>query len=167
MRTESCGSNVLTCYCSDDPYYCGLRARIPNFAKSKAQKEKESKYAGIGAMRDIGGVGGHHLVWGGPQRGYLDNGKSGPTTSHSPCSLQSLPTIHFYFPVPKGINMTAPPNHPDPIYAGFSRPFERNPTTRVPTQHHRGGKLGHWTPDSHTSNLTNFSYLINFAHLMT
>ena len=27
----------------DDPYYCGLRARIPNFAKSKAQKEKESK----------------------------------------------------------------------------------------------------------------------------
>merc|ERR1711874_887248 len=41
----------------DDPYYCGLRARIPNFAKSKAQKEKESKYAGIGAMRDIGGVG--------------------------------------------------------------------------------------------------------------
>jgi len=97
----------------DDPYYCGLRARIPNFAKSKAQKEKESKYAGIGAMRDIGGVGGHHLVWGGHQRGYLDN-------------------------VPKGINMTAPPNHPDPIYAGFSRPFERNPTTRVATQHHRG-----------------------------
>jgi len=101
----------------DDPYYCGLRARIPNFAKSKAQKEKESKYAGIGAMRDIGGVGGHHLVWGGPQRGYLDN-------------------------VPKGINMTAPANHPDPIYAGFSRPFERNPTTRVPTSHvaqqHRG-----------------------------
>ena len=26
----------------DDPYYCGLRARIPNFAKSKAQKEKEA-----------------------------------------------------------------------------------------------------------------------------
>lgn len=65
----------------DDPYYCGLRARIPNFAKSKAQKErerereKESKYAGIGAMRDIGGIGGHHLVWGGPQRGYMDNGE--------------------------------------------------------------------------------------------
>ena len=47
---------------------------------------------------------------------------------------------HSYFPVPKGINMTAPPNHPDPIYAGFSRPFERNPTTRVATQHHRGGE---------------------------
>ena len=30
------------CMISDDPYYCGLRARIPNFAKSKAQKEKES-----------------------------------------------------------------------------------------------------------------------------
>ncbi|XP_023342300.1 uncharacterized protein LOC111712024 [Eurytemora carolleeae] len=27
----------------DDPYYCGLRARIPNFAKSKSQKERESK----------------------------------------------------------------------------------------------------------------------------
>ena len=26
----------------DDPYYCGLRARIPNFAKTKAQKEKEA-----------------------------------------------------------------------------------------------------------------------------
>merc|ERR1712117_186979 len=97
----------------DDPYYCGLRARIPNFAKSKAQKEKESKYAGVGAMRDIGGPGGHHLVWGGPQRGYMDN-------------------------VPKGINMTAPAGHPDPIYAGFARPFERNPTTRVPSGQHRG-----------------------------
>jgi len=105
----------------DDPYYCGLRARIPNFAKSKAQKEreKESKYAGIGAMRDIGGIGGHHLVWGGHQRGYMDN-------------------------VAKGVNMQAPANHPDPIYAGFARPFERNPTTRVaPTQQHRGGKLSH------------------------
>ena len=25
----------LTKHCPDDPYYCGLRARIPNFAKSK------------------------------------------------------------------------------------------------------------------------------------
>ena len=73
---------------SDDPYYCGLRARIPNFAKSRAQKEKErekqergeSKYAGVGAMRDIGGPGGHHLVWGGPQRGYMDNGESTEVT---------------------------------------------------------------------------------------
>ena len=72
-----------TIFFSDDPYYCGLRARIPNFAKSRAQKEKErekqergeSKYAGVGAMRDIGGPGGHHLVWGGPQRGYMDNGE--------------------------------------------------------------------------------------------
>ena len=75
----------------DDPYYCGLRARIPNFAKSKAQKEKESKYAGIGAMRDIGGVGGHHLVWGGPQRGYLDNGES-CTLSHSTLSPSPQPS---------------------------------------------------------------------------
>ena len=158
--------HLLTKYCPDDPYYCGLRARIPNFAKSKAQKEKESKYAGIGAMRDIGGVGGHHLVWGGPQRGYLDNGESNTIsrdtititltsltvtmiihiTSHHLALLSQLsPHSHSSFPVPKGINMTAPPNHPDPIYAGFSRPFERNPTTRVPTQHHRGGKSGHST----------------------
>ena len=132
---------LMTLLCSDDPYYCGLRARIPNFAKSKAQKEKESKYAGIGAMRDIGGVGGHHLVWGGHQRGYLDNGK---THSHLPPLSHHSHYSHYivtYFPVPKGINMTAPPNHPDPIYAGFSRPFERNPTTRVATQHHRGGEL--------------------------
>lgn len=26
----------------DDPYYCGLRARIPNFAKSKAQRDRET-----------------------------------------------------------------------------------------------------------------------------
>ena len=98
---EDC--NLLTKYCPDDPYYCGLRARIPNFAKSKAQKEKESKYAGIGAMRDIGGVGGHHLVWGGPQRGYLDNGESNTMTeqhhqhrhlSHSHCHCLSHHTSH-------------------------------------------------------------------------
>jgi hypothetical protein len=45
----------------DDPYYCGLRARIPNFAKTKAQKDKEAMrlaasqelpigYGGAGAM---------------------------------------------------------------------------------------------------------------------
>ena len=94
---------LMTLLCSDDPYYCGLRARIPNFAKSKAQKEKESKYAGIGAMRDIGGVGGHHLVWGGPQRGYLDNGESNTMTeqhhqhrhlSHSHCHCLSHHTSH-------------------------------------------------------------------------
>jgi hypothetical protein len=41
QQTETRGKHK-----KDDPYYCGLRARIPNFAKSKAQKEKEaSKYA--------------------------------------------------------------------------------------------------------------------------
>ena len=57
---------------SDDPYYCGLRARIPNFAKSKAQKEKEAKYGRIGERRDKEG---HPMVWHGPQRGYLENGE--------------------------------------------------------------------------------------------
>ena len=127
--------------CADDPYYCGLRARIPNFAKSKAQKEreKESKYAGVGAMRDIGGVGGHHLVWGGPQRGYMDNGEWRGAGRRGLLAHQQI-LILSLFAVPKGINMTAPANHPDPIYAGFARPFERNPTTRVPAQQHRGGK---------------------------
>jgi len=89
----------------DDPYYCGLRARIPNFAKSKAQKEKEAKYGRIGERRDKEG---HPMVWHGPQRGYLEN----------------------------GMNLQAPPNHPDPIYAGFrSRPQDRGPPRG---QHHRG-----------------------------
>ena len=91
--------HLLTKYCSDDPYYCGLRARIPNFAKSKAQKEKESKYAGIGAMRDIGGVGGHHLVWGGPQRGYLDNGESKSLTL-------GLTLLHCYIVTPSPVTIT-------------------------------------------------------------
>lgn len=55
----------------DDPYYCGLRARIPNFAKSKAQKEKEAKYGRIGERRDKEG---HPMVWHGPQRGYGPDG---------------------------------------------------------------------------------------------
>ena len=38
-----------------------------------------------------------------------------------------------------GMNLQAPPNHPDPIYAGFrSRPQDRGPPRG---QHHRGGKL--------------------------
>jgi len=85
----------------DDPYYCGLRARIPNFAKSKQQREKESKYAAIG--REIPG---HPNIW---HRGY----EQGPPQNK--------------------IAM-------DPIYAGFSRtrPFDRNPTNRVPSQQSAG-----------------------------
>lgn len=90
----------------DDPYYCGLRARIPNFAKTKAQKEKESsRYSGGGGgtAREMAAAG-HPMMWHGPQRGYLDN-------------------------VPNGMNL----NSQTPAYAGFrNRPFERNPTTRVP-----------------------------------
>ena len=90
-------------------------------------------------MRDIGGVGGHHLVWGGPQRGYMDNGEWRGAGRRGLLAHQHI-LILSLFAVPKGINMTAPANHPDPIYAGFARPFERNPTTRVPAQQHRGGK---------------------------
>jgi len=45
----------------DDPYYCGLRARIPNFAKSKVQKEKESsRMAASQAQQSPNGNGVHH-----------------------------------------------------------------------------------------------------------
>ena len=41
--------------------------------------------------------------------------------------------------LPPGMNLQAPPNHPDPIYAGFrSRPQDRGPPRG---QHHRGGRL--------------------------
>ncbi len=90
---------------SDDPYYCGLRARIPNFAKSKSQKEKEANaiYARLPAHQQSallaaaaaanaaaaagGGHPPHHPGMGHPQAGhwqgparpgpYLDNGKTG------------------------------------------------------------------------------------------
>jgi len=72
----------------DDPYYCGLRARIPNFAKSKVQKEKESNGSRMqppqpqqppgnngsaSALSPTHGV--HHpMAWHQGARGYLDNG---------------------------------------------------------------------------------------------
>ncbi len=41
---------ILLFFGTDDPYYCGLRARIPNFAKSKAQKEKEASRMQVSAQ---------------------------------------------------------------------------------------------------------------------
>jgi len=91
----------------DDPYYCGLRARIPNFAKSQKQKDRESKYAAIGREMPPG----HPNVW---HRGY------------DPSMVQGKMIM-------------------DPIYAGFSRsrPFDRNPTNRVPQQS-QGGAFSAW-----------------------
>jgi len=54
----------------DDPYYCGLRARIPNFAKSKSQKDREAKYALIGRMEGRTEVPGHPNVWHRGNTGY-------------------------------------------------------------------------------------------------
>ena len=92
----------LIAHFPDDPYYCGLRARIPNFAKSKSQKEKEANalYARLpahaqaaiahaaaaqhaaahgggpsGGAHHPGGPAGHPMAWHGPARGYLDNGE--------------------------------------------------------------------------------------------
>jgi hypothetical protein len=75
-------------YHSDDPYYCGLRARIPNFAKTKIQKDKEAMrmaasqelpvhYGGPGGPGGGGGAAmgmAHPDVWHKPQRGYHDGG---------------------------------------------------------------------------------------------
>lgn len=83
-------SNQAVAFLSDDPYYAGLRARIPNFAKSKAQKEKEANSiyarlpahahaqaaahaAAAAAQQPIYGTTG--MAWHGPARGYLDNGQ--------------------------------------------------------------------------------------------
>jgi len=100
----------------DDPYYCGLRARIPNFAKSKAQKEKESSRYGVAAGNPRN-MEGHPMMWHGPQRGYLDN-------------------------VPNGGNLNSAQNG---IYAGFrNRPMERNPTTRVPAAQPRSAAFTEW-----------------------
>ena len=67
------------------------------------------------------------MVWHGPQRGYLENGEP---------PSQSGTSLIFCSP---GMNLQAPPNHPDPIYAGFrSRPQDRGPPRG---QHHRGGRL--------------------------
>jgi len=95
----------------DELYYCGLRARIPNFAKSKSQKDREAKYAAIG--RDAPG---HPNVW---HRGYEQQQQQ-----------------HRGMPQNK-IAM-------DPIYAGFSRtrPFDRNPTNRVPSK--QPGAISDW-----------------------
>ena len=68
---------------SDDPYYCGLRARIPNFAKSKAQKEKETPSSRV-TQNPLGPAAGvmpaphHHpmAAWHHGARGYPDNGIS-------------------------------------------------------------------------------------------
>lgn len=64
----------------DDPYYCGLRARIPNFAKTKAQRDKEaanSIYARLPTHAQPQAHPGYgHIGMYGPARGFLDNGRS-------------------------------------------------------------------------------------------
>ena len=60
---------------------------------------------------------------------------------------------------PPGMNLQAPPNHPDPIYAGFrSRPQDRGPPRG---QHHRGGKLN---PPSTTPYVTPVGGIYAYMH---
>jgi len=69
--------------CLDDPYYCGLRARIPNFAKTKSQKDKDA--VRMSASQELPLVNGPqtgngaigypgHDVWHKSSRGYHDTG---------------------------------------------------------------------------------------------
>jgi hypothetical protein len=40
-------TKVIICYApmlADDPYYCGLRARVPNFVKSSKSKDTAGRY---------------------------------------------------------------------------------------------------------------------------
>eukprot|EP00095_Tigriopus_kingsejongensis_P004392 maker-scaffold93_size381549-snap-gene-0.14 protein:Tk04392 transcript:maker-scaffold93_size381549-snap-gene-0.14-mRNA-1 annotation:"AGAP007416-PA" len=89
---------------SEDPYYCGLRARIPNFAKTKAQRDKEANtiYSRLPAhVQPQAHPAYGHLGWPGPARGYLDN-------------------------------VPPPTTNMNNGYSFRTRPFERNPTTWVP-----------------------------------
>ena len=64
----------------DDPYYCGLRARIPNFAKTKIQKDKEAMRLAASQELPIHMTGAgaiaypHQDVWHKPQRGFHEPG---------------------------------------------------------------------------------------------
>lgn len=95
----------------DDPYYCGLRARIPNFAKSKVQKEKESSRMQQQHAQQATNV--HH-----PMAAWHHGAATGA-------------------PPPRGYHLdNAGPHHPGNMTSGFAfrnRPFERNPTTWVPS----------------------------------
>ena len=126
-------THVLSAF-PDDPYYCGLRARIPNFAKTKAQKEKDAaRYAAAVAQQQSqqppaatpsGGLPpGHPMMW---HRGYLDNGKA-----KQPSFATSVNSL-----------LAVPHHNAMPGYAGGfrnGRPFERNPTTWVPQAPLRNG----------------------------
>ena len=72
--------NNLLIFFVDDPYYCGLRARIPNFAKTKIQKDKEAMRLAASQelpihMAGAGAVGyPDQDVWHKPQRGFHQPG---------------------------------------------------------------------------------------------
>jgi hypothetical protein len=80
LRNTALKYNLIFIEYSDDPYYCGLRARIPNFAKTKAQKDKEAMR--LAASQELpmpnNGAGAlglpHPDVWHKPQRGYHETG---------------------------------------------------------------------------------------------
>eukprot|EP00093_Oithona_nana_P002349 02349.XXX_57302_29231_1 [CDS] Oithona nana genome sequencing. len=110
-----------------DPYYCGLRARIPNFAKSKAQRDREStrmasqhpqqpQQNSQQPQQPPINPGVHH-----PMAAWHHGGR-GKSNGYSCQDFNQL----LMGPVPHPGNMTNAFNF-------RNRPFERNPTTWVPS----------------------------------
>nr|XP_040572116.1 uncharacterized protein LOC121121286 [Lepeophtheirus salmonis] len=90
----------------DDPYYSGLRARIPNFAKPRSQREKEAA---------LNRYNPNQLV---------------PNSSNP-----ALAPLYAPLRVPPGVNGGPYGIRPPPAMVGnimSGRPFDRNPTTWVP-----------------------------------
>lgn len=43
MKRQRIKFRVLTKFFADDPYYCGLKARVPNFAKANAKRKQKDQ----------------------------------------------------------------------------------------------------------------------------
>ncbi|KAF4527901.1 hypothetical protein B566_EDAN011292 [Ephemera danica] len=108
---------------ADDPYYCGLRARIPNFAKSKSGKE-ERRYPAPPqtSMAPLSHHHHHHQLH--SMGGYVGQQPAGPTAwrggYHDPAldadSMES-PYNHIYGRLPVPTRAFIPPT-PRTMYIG-------------------------------------------------
>merc|ERR1711953_1482830 len=97
----------------DDPYYCGLRARIPNFAKSKAQRDREST-----------------------RMASQQHPQQPQQNSQQPQQPPLNPGVHHPMAAWHHGGRVGPVPHPGNMTNAFNfrnRPFERNPTTWVPS----------------------------------
>lgn len=49
-NTQVCNCNSLSNFIPDDPYYCGLRARVPNFVKTSKSSKEHKEHATNGTL---------------------------------------------------------------------------------------------------------------------